>query len=417
MVSLAMSATQTAAKLYKTLRFPKLVLTIPRLRANHKTRLAIITGELEVGGVGRVLLNIIQSLPRDRFEILIFTTDPRLNNWAPEFKKHVDRIIDIPPTIGRSLSPDYVRRYLEAYIAKNKMDVIFITNSNAAYQALPRIRSTGASTKAAIYDLLHTYGRPSDDDAFLKVSMPFDAYIDKRIVISNYLKTYYCAHYPVDPDKVMVIYNGLDAQTVQYQADPGYGKKFLGLKPNEQAITYIGRLQEDKSPDRLVELAAMLKSTLDDHHAFIAVVGEGSLEGQLRDRARTLGVLNKQVRFFAFTDRPLDVCAASCYTIIASDLEGIPMSALESMHVFTPVIAPAVGGLPDIITDQKDGFLVPFASDAEADKLSVLASVIQQALQLSAKDRGTMGKQAHLTVQRHFTTMGSNYRQLFESGE
>ena len=398
----------------RQLLFKKTLLTIPRHPASDKTRLALITGELEVGGVSRVLLNIIGSLPLNRFEIYIFTTDPRVNNWSLEFSKHVNLIVDIPPTIGRSLSQKYVRKYLETYISKNKMDVLFITNSTTGYESLPHIKANGSSKTAKVYDLLHTHGRPEDNDAFLKISMPFDGYIDKRIVISDYLKSYFCAHYPVAAEKVIVIYNGVGETVLSQKADAAHGRALLGLAKDERAITFLGRLQGDKSPDRLIELASILKPELDEHHVFIAIVGEGSLEESLRKRAQELGVMDKQVRFYLFTDTPLDICRASLYTIITSDLEGIPMSALESMLMHTPVIAPAVGGLPEIVDDKRDGFLASFADKTESEKLGALAAVIREALQQNSHYKTAMNERAYQKVCDKFSTMGQYYLKLFE---
>ncbi len=404
-----------AAAVKRRLLFMKKLASIPRHANNDRTTLAIVTGELEVGGVGRVLLNIVTALPRKDYEIFIFTTDPRHNAWAPEFAKHVDHIIDIPPTIGRKMPDVYVRRYLESYLAKNRADIIFITNSAAAYNALPAIRTHGLSKDAAIYDLLHTHGRPEDDDAFLKTSMPFDAHIDKRIVISQYLKSYFCQHYPISPDKVMVIYNGIDDTTATRVANPAHGRAFLGLSDGEQAISYLGRLQSDKSPHRLVELGALLKSELDAHSTFIAIVGEGELEASLRDRATELGVLGKQVRFYPFTNAPMDVCAASLCTLITSDLEGIPMVALESMQVGVPVVAPAVGGLPEIVSDNHEGFVASFDGLDETQKVAALVSAVKRMLQLNSRARHQMGNRAKQKVKTTFSSMGEKYLQLFTS--
>lgn len=386
---------------------------IPTLSDDSKRRIAIITGELEVGGVGRVLLNIIKDIPRQEFDITIFTTDPRVNAWAPEFAKHVDRIVDIPPVIGRSLPAGYIRRYLESYLGRNRMDVIFITNSAAAYNALPAVRAGGASSQAAIYDLMHTHGRPQDDDAFLKLSMPFDQHIDTRIVISQYLKDYYCGKYPVAPDKVRVIYNGIDEKTAAYTPDVDNGRKLLGLTKSEQAISYLGRLQSDKSPHRLVELATELSDELDKYNTFIAVVGEGELAEPLHEQARRLGIYGKQVRFFPFSPQPMDICAASSFTIITSDLEGIPMATLESMQVRTPVLAPAVGGLPEIVDDGVEGYVTSFEGLDDAGKTQALAAITRKALATTPEQRQHMGRLAHKKVHDRFESMGQIYLDLF----
>ncbi len=406
---------QKAKGLRRRLLFYKTLRSLSRLEDTTKIRLCIITGELEVGGVGRVMLNIIHALPKERYEIFIVTTDPRLNKWAPEFKEHVDHIIDIPQTIGRALPPGYVRQYLRKYLQMNQVDLILITNSTAGYEVLPEIKIAGASQNARVFDLLHTHGTPEDDDAFLKVSIPFDQYIHRRIVISDYLKKYYCQKYSVSNKKVIVIRNGIDELTISHVPDAKVGRNYLRLKSGEQAITYLGRLQEDKSPQRLVDLAVLLKNDLAEHNTIIAVVGEGSMEEMLIKRAKKLGVFDTTIRFYHFTDRPLDICAASSYTIITSDLEGIPMIALESMQVYTPVIAPAVGGLPEIIADGVEGILANIDNLHEQDKLRSLGLAVEKGLVLNKDLHEQMRTAAHAKISKCFQGMGKEYLKLFDA--
>ncbi len=414
---IALALRRRASALKARMRFELALRRMPDAAPTSKIQLAVITGELEVGGVGRVLLNIIKDLPRDRYDITIFTTDPRLNNWAPEFAKHVSAIVDIPLLIGRTLPQERVQQYLAHYLARQRADIIFITNSVAGYHALSAIKTTGASARAAVFDLIHTHGRPQDNDAFLKISHPFDAYITKRIVISNYLRDYFCTKYDVNPDKVRVLYNGVDTAVLQSNPDQTHGRAILGLQDETQAISYVGRLQSDKSPGRLIELAARLEPLLSKTHTHIAIVGEGELEPELRARASELGVLDTQVRFYPFTDTPLDVFAASKFTIITSDLEGIPMSALESMYAHAPVIAPAVGGLPEIISDGSDGFLASFADPDENTRLANLSAAIERALSLDDTAYSAMQQAAHQKILDRFSTMGSQYLELFDSSQ
>lgn len=397
----------------KKLRYLWRYTTIPSSHNGAKKHLVVITGELEVGGVGRVLLNIIQGIPSDEFRITIITTDPRLNNWAPEFSKHGVQIIDIPLIIGRSLAQNYVEYYLQRYLRKNGADIIFITNSLAAYKSLPGIRKQGQSKDAKIYDLLHTHGRPEDNDAFLRTSMPYDKYIDRRIVISNYLRDYFCEHYPVDPNKVRVIYNGIDKPLLQYTPDMKLGKDFLKIKASERAITYLGRLQDDKSPIRLVEIAYQLRGELAAKEMFIAIVGEGELHTSLKERAKSLGILDKQVRLYPFTTHPLDISSASYFTILTSDLEGIPMSTLESMLMRVPSIAPAVGGIPEIIDDGKNGFLATFVNVTEEDHLQSLINATKRAIDTPLRERDQMGESAQNKILERFGSMSADYLELF----
>lgn len=395
----------------------KIVPLIPISPKTKRKRIVFITGHLAIGGVERVLLNIIKGLPHDEFEVGLVTTEWNSHPWTSEFKKYANHVVHISLILGHSWPPKYVQRYLEEYLVGNPADSILISNSAAGYYVLPKVlkRYDTSRNQCRIFDLLHTHGTPEEKDAFLRISQPFDKYIDRRIVISNYLRDYFCTKYEVPSEKVIVIHNGLEPELLRLSPNKTLGNSFLGVKDNEKAITYLGRLQVDKSPMRLVRLASLLKTELTSNNAFIAVVGEGALRDSLEKEARQLGVLNKQIRFYGATDMPVNVAAVSYFTILTSNLEGLPMSALESMAVGTPVIAPAVGGIPEIIDSPANGLLAEFTIPKdEQQRVLALASSIRYALSLSPAIKEKMNSEARKKIETSFVTMSKHYRKLFD---
>jgi len=385
--------------------------------STNRIRLAIVTGQLAAGGVERVLLQIIDTLPKDEFDICIFSTDFNSNAWKRNFERRA-KVVDIPWVLSRSKLQRYIKPFLIDSIVGNSFDVVFMTNSTAGYKSLPAIHKkyTKLDRKLEVFDLLHTHGTPLEKDAFLRISQPFDKYITKRIVITQYLKDYFCRHYPVDPNKVIIIHNGISRTSEVDAANLSLGQQFLKLQPGERAITYLGRLQADKSPERLVHLAATLRDELTASSSFIAVVGEGNLRPSLENEARRLGILDKQIRFLGYSDHALSIAAASWCTILTSNLEGLPMSALESMSVGTPVIAPAVGGLPEIIDNEINGLLATFTDNMDDDaKVASLATQLKFALSLTEEEHGLIASAAKQKVRTQFVDTEQQYAILFKA--
>ena len=99
--------------------------------------------------------------------------------------------------------------------------------------------------------------------------------------------------------------------------------------------------------------------------------------------------------------------------VVSSDNEGTPVSAIEAMAAGCPVVATHVGGLPDLIIDQKTGRLVP-AKDVEA-----LAGAVLDLL-CSPETLRELGKNAMEDIRRRFTKkrlirdMDRLYSQLLE---
>lgn len=394
---------------------------IPRLfsspNSNSKQKVSIITGQLAAGGVERVLLGIIEGLPKEHFEVVIYVTDLSNNVWMNKFQEHCS-VVHITKELDWSTDQELIIEYLTASIAANSSDVVFITNSEAGYKALPKIKLAYILRfkRFHAYDLLHTHGTPTENDAFLRISQPYDKYLARRIVISQYLKDYLCSRYPVADNKVTIIHNGLIDPNNDITYDREKGCAFLQLRKGERAITYVGRLQPDKSPDRLVELAHAARQTLLANNAFIAVVGDGNLRDELEARSLKYGILGSTIRFYGFTEDPMSLMAASYFTILTSNLEGIPMSVLESMDTGTPVITPAVGGLPEMVPSSA-GLLVDFNNTSTEDqKITNLTTALQEALALDTEKYQTMRKDAKMNVDNNFRHMKEDYIKLFEYG-
>lgn len=377
-----------------------------------KKILIIAMTYLGIGGVERVMMNIIKGIDRKKFEIHIITTVLSDNVWHEEFQKISDYIVHVPEIIDESWPRKFRQQYAEEYITRSNADILLITNSEVAYRATKIIRKRIPGIH--IYDLLHTHGTPRDNDAYLKISMPFDKYINKRIVINTYLKQYYVKKYPIDKDKIEIIYNGVStnmpSNTTHRQKDA-----LLSSIPQKKIISYIGRLETDKSPFRLVDIAIELKKQR--LPICIVVIGDGPLKDRMINKSVEKKVINDYIYFYGASKKPLPLMMQSDFTILVSDNEGVPMSVLESMSVETPVISSAVGGVPEIITDGTDGFLVNISNKkAESAKIHAFVKAITMASKLTTEETRKIGKSAKHKIINKFSSMAEKYEQLFETG-
>jgi glycosyltransferase involved in cell wall biosynthesis len=137
------------------------------------------------------------------------------------------------------------------------------------------------------------------------------------------------------------------------------------------------------------------------------VCGEGGLRAILQNEARTLG-LEPDVRFTGF-------CSEIPHYLSAADLfvhvplwEGLGVAVIEALATGLPVVASRVGGIPDLITDQKTGLLVP-PQDATA-----LAAALSRLVQAPAW-ANTLGQagQAQARAQFDVTVMAQHNAALY----
>lgn len=131
-------------------------------------------------------------------------------------------------------------------------------------------------------------------------------------------------------------------------------------------LLVVGRLAPEKGVDVLLE--ALPKVEAPGGPAVLRVVGSGESDAALRAQARRLGVADR-VAFdghVPFGPALFGRYASAALVVVPSHTEGIPKSAYEAMAFGRPVLATAVGGLPDVVgRDGERGRLVP-PGDPEA---------------------------------------------------
>jgi len=131
---------------------------------------------------------------------------------------------------------------------------------------------------------------------------------------------------------------------------------------SEPRLACVGRLIPIKG--HLVLLRALAQARARVPGVKLDVAGRGPLEPALKAYARELG-LEDAVRFLGFVSPVERAFEDAAIVVVPSLGEGFGMVALEAMERSRPVIASAVGGLPEIVADGETGLVVP-SGDAEA---------------------------------------------------
>ena len=129
-----------------------------------------------------------------------------------------------------------------------------------------------------------------------------------------------------------------------------------GFRDDQILFVCVARFAEQKNHALL--LKAFAQGPASDPNAHLVLVGEGGLQEQLESQAEDLGV-SRQVHFLGLrTDIP-DVLGATDVFVLSSAWEGNPLSMMEAMAAGLPIVSTAVGGVPDLIANGREGFLVP----------------------------------------------------------
>jgi glycosyltransferase involved in cell wall biosynthesis len=133
----------------------------------------------------------------------------------------------------------------------------------------------------------------------------------------------------------------------------GEARYALGLDPGSRTLGWIGRLSQEKAPDVMVE--ALAACALND--VVLSMIGSGPMEAQLRALAREQRVAHR-IRWHGAVPEASRYLSAFDAVLLTSWTEGTPIVLLEAMTAGVPVITTAVGGVPDVVSDQ-EALLVP----------------------------------------------------------
>jgi len=161
-----------------------------------------------------------------------------------------------------------------------------------------------------------------------------------------------------------------------------------GVEPyagSEPRLVCVGRLIPIKG--HVVLLRALARARLEVPGIVLDVAGRGPLAPALARYARELGI-EEAVRFLGFVS-PIEAAFEDAAIVVVPSLgEGFGMVALEAMERRRPVIASAVGGLPEIVADGETGLVVPPADvGALADAIVALAGDLPRAAEMGAVGR------------------------------
>jgi glycosyltransferase involved in cell wall biosynthesis len=355
------------------------------VRSSRIAVVFVIDG-LRDDGAQKFLYLVCRGLDRERFQLSVIGLSHRRDKFSDFCRIGVPTTvlgIRYPWHIGRLFSLYRLLRNAHPTIANTVLSKSNVLGVIAA--ALARVPIIVASVRN---------NRPPPRWAHALWERLVFKLCDCVTVVSSSIGRLVVQEMSVPEHKVRLVVNGIDAgipkRIVAHTDLP-----FALPQPEGYLVATVGRLHPQKGHRYLLEAAQRVVRIMPDAHFLI--VGDGCLDGQLRERARRLGMADQ----VTFTGRlphevTLKIVSEVDLFVLPSLYEGMPNALLEAMALGRPVVASAVDGCMDVIVDGESGLLIP-PSDIDSLAEAMIRLLRDDAL------RERLGRAARTRVESEFT--------------
>jgi alpha-maltose-1-phosphate synthase len=224
---------------------------------------------------------------------------------------------------------------------------------------------------------------------------------DAVIAVSQGMRADVLAAYPdVDPQRVHVVHNGIDTEMFAPRPDQAVLRRH-GIDPDRPIVVYVGRITRQKGLPHL--LAATVELRPDAQLVLCASAPDTPEIAQEVEQAVTglqttrTGVV--WIRAALPRAELIALLSSSTVFVCPSVYEPLGIVNLEAMACGVPVVASAVGGIPEVVVDGETGVLVPFSAQAPELLDHALAAAIETLLSAPrvAAEMGRRGRERAVT--------------------
>jgi glycosyltransferase involved in cell wall biosynthesis len=213
--------------------------------------------------------------------------------------------------------------------------------------------------------------------------------VQRYVAVSRAVAAHWERDLGVPRDKLRVVPNGIPLAPYEHGPSASPPEGLLADPAGRPTVLTAARLDAQKGLPHLLEAAAGLPA------ARFVVAGDGPERAALEAHARRLG-LDGRLRFLGYRSDIPALLAACELVVLPSLFEGHPLALLEAMAAGRPVVATAVGGVPEIVDHGVTGLLVPPADSA------ALGAAIGALLADPARARA-MGAAGRAKAEREFS--------------
>ena len=340
---------------------------------------------LTPGGTEHLVVQICKRLPAE-YGTVVCCLDAE-GQWAADLQA---RGIEVRALHRRSGFRPEVGRAIARFAAERDIDVLH------CHQYSPFVYGRIAAMWNRRLRIVYTeHGRLSDAPPTWKRRLvnPLLSYFDGSIIAVSHELRDYMIQSCFPRERVRVIHNGIEPAAAATPLDRRKARMLLGLDERAFVVTTVARLDPVKDLVTLLDAFAVVRRRAPG--ARLVIVGDGPERPRLEARAAQVDLAGSvQITGYRSDVRAL-LPAADVYAS-SSISEGVSITILEAMATGIPVVATAVGGTPEILSDGTGGILVP-----SRDPARMAAAIVS--LAEDHRRRGALAAAARRRLETSFT--------------
>lgn len=224
------------------------------------------------------------------------------------------------------------------------------------------------------------------------------------VAISSYGRSQlyrWCSH--IHWPKIRVVHCGLDQTFLRLPAAESF--------PESQRLVCVGRLCEQKGQLLLLDAVRQLRDRGENFQLVLA--GDGEMRGEIESYVLGHGLQSHvSITGWISSEQVKQELLAARALVLPSFAEGLPVVIMEAMALGRPVLTTSIAGIPELVRQGEDGWLVP-AGDVDA-----LVEALQRLLHTPTPELTRMGTGARARVleRHHIDTEAAKLTQLFREG-
>ena len=351
-----------------------------------RPRIVQIIDDLGLGGAQRQLVELVKALPGDRYDVAVISLSTEKCAYESAIRQAGVELVMIPQSGKWSWSAFTALRQA---LAQRRPDIVQTWLFTADLYGRLAARLTGVPVIMTSVRSIEPWKPWHYVLADRWLAHATDAFTVNADAVGAVLME----RERIAPGKIHTIYNGIDLGLFDPAMKDGAVRSLIGVESDAVCVGIVGRFAPEKDHETFIRAAAIALKQEPDAH--FVLVGDGVLREHLQELVHVLQ-LESRIHFVSSQSNIARVFAALDVTVVSSRYEGCCNVILEAMAMARPVIATAVGGNPELVTDGQTGLLVPVQDPA---KMAVaMGALIRDRARAQA-----MGRAGREQIEQRFT--------------